>query len=140
MDSGNRETILVVDDEPHVVTLVKRMLHQQGYAVLGATDPEEAAQIAQAHEPAIHLLLTDIAMPQLNGRDLADRLKALRRGMRVLYMSGFMEEALLKYYGVSIAGIPFLQKPFTPETLAGKVREVLDAPAAGAAGLGGKMR
>jgi CheY-like chemotaxis protein len=134
------ETVLLVDDEPHVVTLVKKMLLREGYTVLSATDPEEAIRIAEERNARIDLLLTDVAMPQLNGRELADRLKAMRRGLPVLYMSGFMKEALLKYYSISITGIPFLQKPFTEETLARKVREVLDAPAAEAAGWAGEMR
>jgi CheY-like chemotaxis protein len=140
MDEQQRETVLLVDDEPHVVTLVKKMLLREGYAVLSATDPEEAIRIAQTREAGIDLLLTDVAMPQLNGRELADQLRAIRRGLRVLYMSGFMKEALLKYYSISITGIPFLRKPFTEEVLASKVREVLDAPAAEAAGQGGEMR
>jgi len=134
MDRQQRETVLLVDDEPQVVTMVKKMLVREGYTVLGVTDPEEAIQIAKADETAIDLLLTDVAMPQLNGRELADRLKGMRGGLRVLYMSGFMKETLLKYYNISTIGIPFLQKPFTQQTLARKMREVLDAPVAEAAG------
>ncbi len=139
MGKQQRETILLVDDEPPVVALVKTMLVREGYTVLASTDPEDAIQMAE-DEADIGLLLTDIAMPQLNGRELADRVRALRRGLRVLYMSGYMPETLLKYYDVSTAGIPFLQKPFTPEVLARKVREVLDAPSAEAAGQGSEMR
>ena len=134
MDRQERETVLLVDDEPQVVTMVKKMLVREGYTVIGVTDPEEAIQIAQAHEGTIDLLLTDMAMPQLNGRELAERLKGIRVGLRVLYMSGFMKETLLKYYNISTTGIPFLQKPFTQQMLAKKLREVLDAPAMGAAG------
>ena len=134
MDRPQRETVLLVDDEPHVVTMVKKMLSREGYTVLGVTDPEEAIQIAKAHEGVIDLLLTDMAMPQLNGRELADRLKGVRRGLRVLYMSGFMKETLLKYYNISTTGIPFLQKPFTQQMLSRKMREVLETPAVGAAG------
>ncbi len=134
MDRQQRETVLLVDDEPQVVAMVKKMLLREGYSVLAVADPEEAIEIAKPHETAISLLLTDVAMPQLNGRELADRLKGMRRGLRVLYMSGFMKETLLKYYNISIAGIPFLQKPFTQQTLARKIREVLDAPVAEAAG------
>ncbi len=130
---NDRETILLVDDEPQVVTLVREMLSREGYHVLGAGDGDEALRIAGDAETQLELLLTDIVMPQMNGRDLADRIKGLRPGIRVLYMSGFMKEAILKYYGISITGIPFLQKPFTRETLARKVREVLDAPATEAA-------
>lgn len=133
MSEQQRETILLVDDEPQVVTLVREMLFREGYTVLGATDGEEALQIAGGKETRIDMLLTDIVMPQLNGRELADRLKSMRAGLKVLYMSGFMKEAILKYYGISITGIPFLQKPFTREMLARKVREVLDTPASEAA-------
>jgi CheY-like chemotaxis protein len=133
MTEQPRETILLVDDEPQVVTLVREMLVREGYTVLGAGDGEEALQIAGDSGNAIDMLLTDIVMPQLNGRELADRLKPMRPGLKVLYMSGFMKEAILKYYGISITGIPFLQKPFTRETLARKVREVLDTPASEAA-------
>lgn len=133
MPEQPRETILLVDDEPQVVELVREMLIREGYTVFGAGEGEEAIQFVENNENHIDLLLTDIVMPQLNGRELADRLRDMRRGLRVLYMSGFMKEAILKYYGISITGIPFLQKPFTRETLARKVREVLDAPATEAA-------
>jgi two-component system cell cycle sensor histidine kinase/response regulator CckA len=133
MTPNERETILLVDDEPQVVTLVRAMLSRDGYKVFGAGDAEEAFQIAQDAANPIDLLLTDIVMPELNGRELADRLKAIRPDLKVLYMSGFMKEAILKYYGISITGIPFLQKPFTRETLCRKMREVLDTPASEAA-------
>jgi CheY-like chemotaxis protein len=133
MPEPRRESILLVDDEPQVVTLVREMLVREGYTVFGAGDADEAIRFAEDSGNHIDLLLTDIVMPQLDGRALADRLKAMRHGLRVLYMSGFMKEAILKYYGISITGIPFLQKPFTRETLARKVRDVLDAPAAEAA-------
>jgi two-component system, cell cycle sensor histidine kinase and response regulator CckA len=133
MPEQQRENILLVDDEPQVVSLVREMLIREGYSVVGAGEGEEALQYAEQPDNKIDLLLTDIVMPQLNGRELADRLRAIRPGLRVLYMSGFMKEAILKYYGISITGIPFLQKPFTRETLARKVRDVLDAPATEAA-------
>lgn len=129
----SRETILLVDDEPQVVALVREMLLREGYNVLGVGDGDEALDIAGKDGTHIDLLLTDIVMPQMNGSVLAGRLRAMRPGLRVLYMSGFMKEALLKYYGISITGLPFLQKPFRRETLAQKVREVLDAPATQAA-------
>lgn len=126
----DRETILLVDDEPQVVTLVREMLIREGYTVLGASSGAEALDALKFHENRVDLLLTDIVMPELNGRDLADQIRKLRPGLKVLYMSGFMKETILKYYGISIAGIPFLQKPFTRETLSRKVREVLDMPSA----------
>lgn len=124
------ETVLLVDDEPQVVTLVREMLIREGYTVLGASSGSEALDLVKSEDNRIDLLLTDIVMPDLNGRDLADQIKRLRPGLKVLYMSGFMKETILKYYGISITGIPFLQKPFTRETLSRKVREVLDMPSA----------
>jgi CheY-like chemotaxis protein len=128
MPVEQRETILLVDDEPQVVNLVREMLVREGYQVLGFGDPKEALQEAKSTENQLDLLLTDIVMPELNGRELADRIKAKLPDLKVLYMSGFMKETILKYYGITVTGIPFLQKPFTRETLARKVREVLDAP------------
>ncbi len=129
------ETILLVDDEPQVVSLVREMLVRDGYTVLGASGGAEALELIKNNpDKAIDLLLTDIVMPEVNGRELADKVRALRPGLKVLYMSGFMKETILKYYGISIAGIPFLQKPFTREMLGNKVREVLDAPSTAKAG------
>jgi two-component system cell cycle sensor histidine kinase/response regulator CckA len=132
VENQQRQTILLVDDEPQVVKLVRSML-ANNYCVLGATGAEEAMEAANAHPDPIDLLLTDIVMPGSNGRELARRLESARPGLRVLYMSGFMAEALLKYHGIAIEGIPFLQKPFTRETLLRKVRAVLDAPLSAAA-------
>lgn len=128
MQVHDRITILLVDDEPQVVQIVREMLNREGFRVLDAIDAAEAIESAQSHNGPIHLLLTDIVMPEMNGRVLADKLTEARPGLKVLYMSGFMKEAILKYYGIHITGIPFLQKPFTRETLVRKVREVLEAP------------
>ncbi len=133
MPEQQLENILLVDDEPQVVALVQEMLTRDGYTVFGVTGSGEALTHAEQQENRIDLLLTDIVMPELNGRDLADRIKSIRPGLKVLYMSGFMKESILKYYGISITGIPFLQKPFTRDTLARKVREVLNTPASEAA-------
>ena len=97
---------------------------------MDASAGSEALDLVKTRDTRIDLLLTDIVMPDLNGRDLADQIKRLRPGLKVLYMSGFMKETILKYYGISITGIPFLQKPFTRDTLSRKVREVLDMPSA----------
>lgn len=129
------ETILLVDDEPQVVSLVREMLAREGYTVIGASGGAEALDAIKANpDRHLDLLLTDIVMPELNGRELADRIRELRPGLKVLYMSGFMKETILKYYGISIKGIPFLQKPFSRETLRRKIREVLDAPSVATAG------
>jgi PAS domain S-box-containing protein len=120
------ETVLVVEDEPAVLTLSRRALEAQGYVVLAASDPLAALRVVEHHGGTIHLLLTDVVMPGLSGRELADRLTAQRPGMRVLYMSGYPGDAVVQH-GTLPSGSAFLQKPFSPDGLARKVRDVLDA-------------
>ena len=95
--------------------------------LLEAGNPREAVQTAGAYDGPIHLLLSDVVMPESEGAPLIERLSAVRPGLRVLYMSGYADEAIV-HHGVLEEGVPFLQKPFTPQTLARKVRDVLDAP------------
>ena len=120
------ETVLVVEDEPAVLTLSRRALEAQGYVVLAASDPIAALRVVERHGGTIHLLLTDVVMPGLSGRELADRLTAQRPGIRVLYMSGYPGDAVVQH-GTLPSGSAFLQKPFSPDGLARKVRDVLDA-------------
>jgi PAS domain S-box-containing protein len=120
------ETILVVEDEPAVLALSRRALEAQGYVVLAASDPSAAMRLVELHGGTIHLLLTDVVMPGLSGRVLADRLAARRPGIRVLYMSGYPGDAVVQH-GELPPGSAFLQKPFSPDALARKVRDVLDA-------------
>ena len=120
------ETVLVVEDEPAVLTLSCRALEAQGYVVLAASDAAAALRVVERHGGIIHLLLTDVVMPGLSGRDLADQLAARRPGIRVLYMSGYPGDAVVQH-GELPAGSAFLQKPFSPDGLARKVRDVLDA-------------
>jgi len=120
------ETVLLVEDEDGVRSLVRGILEAGGYKVLDANRPLKAWAASQQFDGPIHLLLTDVVMPQMNGPDLAEKLKVLRPKTKVLYMSGYTDGAIL-YHGVLQPGTPFLQKPFTPEVLARKVREVLDA-------------
>ena len=120
------ETVLVVEDEPAVLSLSCRALEAQGYVVLRATDAETAQRIVERHGGTIHLLLTDVVMPGLSGRELADRLTVKRPGIRVLYMSGYPGDAVVQH-GALPSGTAFLQKPFSPDGLARKVRDVLDA-------------
>src|SRR5262249_35842817 len=123
------ETILLVEDEPEVRRLVEKLLRLKGYRVIAASSPSEAVALSKRQEAPIELLLTDVIMPGLNGRELARVLAEPRPRMRVLYMSGYTDAAMSQQ-GILPPGTAFLSKPFTPEILARKVREVLDAPAA----------
>jgi PAS domain S-box-containing protein len=120
-----RETILVVEDELNLRRLTRQFLDNQGYTVLEAADGAAAVQICVAHQGTIHLLLTDVIMPGMNGRELAQRVSEIRPNMKVLYMSGYTENAIGQN-GTLDAGIKLLQKPFTLHALKATVREVLD--------------
>jgi len=118
------ETLLVVEDEAGVRLLVRDYLRLRGYTVLEAEHGEEALRIAGRHSGEISLMITDVIMPGMNGRELAERMAALRPAMKVLYMSGYAETAVYRK-GVLEPGAPFLQKPFGPPDLGRKVRDVL---------------
>jgi PAS domain S-box-containing protein len=120
------ETILLVEDEPGVRTLACTALLLQGYTVLEARHGIEALLISHQQAGPIHLLVTDVVMPQMSGREVVKQLVAQRPSLKTLYVSGYAEDAIV-HHGVLDPGTFFLQKPFTPETLARKVREVLDA-------------
>ncbi|HVZ41920.1 MAG TPA: response regulator [Candidatus Kapabacteria bacterium] len=122
---GGNETILLVEDEEGVRSLARRILRQCGYTVLDAGTGEEAMRLCVAHDGAIHLLLTDVVLPEAGGRQVAERLAIDRPQMKVLYMSGYTDDAVLRH-GVFESEVAFLQKPFTPEALAERVRGVLD--------------
>jgi len=119
------ETILVVEDDRAVREVVAETLSQRGYRVLRAADGAAALEVAKGAGGGIRLLLTDIVMPGLGGRELAQALRAGHPGIRLLYMSGYTDDAVIRH-GILEEGTPFLQKPFTAEVLALKVREVLD--------------
>ncbi len=121
---GN-ENILLVEDNEQVRVVAREILRRFGYVVLEAAGPLEALRMAEVHTGKLDLLLTDMVMPQMNGAELARRLTAQRPTLRVLCMSGYTDDVSLRE-GVQDDRIAFLQKPFTPETLARKVREVLD--------------
>jgi CheY-like chemotaxis protein len=120
------ETILLVEDQGDVRDFARDVLEAQGYSVLLAADGTAALDVARAHAGRIHLLLTDVVMPRMSGRELAERLGALRPEMAVLYMSGYPDRAVVDH-GILGPGATFLQKPVVTEALARKVREVMDA-------------
>ncbi len=123
------QTILVVEDSDPVRDLVSQVLAGDGYSVLVARSGQEALRIAERHRGTIHLLITDVVMPGMRGREVADRIAAARPGTRVLFVSGYTEDAIV-HQGVLEAGIDFLGKPFTPRALERKVGEILARPAA----------
>src|SRR5467141_2056391 len=120
------ETVLVVEDAASVRMVTRQVLERYGYAVLEAPNGDTALRLAAKHHGPIHLLLTDVVMPGLSGRQLAEQLAELRPDMKVLYASGYADHAIV-HHGILDSGIAYLQKPFTPETLARRVRQVLDS-------------
>ena len=124
--AGGNETVLLVEDEPLVRGFAARALRKQGYHLLEASNGSEALRVAERHaEETIHLLLTDVVMPGMMGRELAEKLQPLSPKMRVLYMSGYTNSAIV-HHGILEPGMNYIQKPFALEALARKVREVLD--------------
>jgi PAS domain S-box-containing protein len=118
------ETVLVVEDEPSLLTMVKTMLKRLGYRVLTANTPGEALGLAREHASEIHLLITDVVMPEMNGRDLAKQMQSFYPNMEILFMSGYTS-SVIAHRGVLDAGVNFIQKPFSMKDLAVKVRDVL---------------
>jgi CheY-like chemotaxis protein len=116
-----------VEDEDGVRALTRHILRNCGYAVLEARDGTEAVRLAGKHPEQIDLLVTDVVMPRMSGRELAERLAEMRPGMKVLFVSGYTDDVVVRH-GILEAEVAFLQKPFTPTSLAGKVRDVLDGP------------
>ena len=135
-DAGRRlrttsRTVLVVDDEPEVLDLATEILRRVGYSVLQAADGAAALEVARGHEGEIHLLVTDMVMPGMSGRDLAERLRALRHALPVLYVSGYVQDAAARAT-LGREHSAFVAKPFTPELLTDRVRELLATADAGA--------
>ena len=122
---GGSETVLIAEDEEAVRVLTRLALQREGYKVLEARNGEEAFEIARHYAGPVHLLLTDLVMPRMSGRFLAEQLARLRPNLKVLFVSGYMDDAIIRH-GLMKASTTFLQKPFSPDALAQKVREVLD--------------
>jgi CheY-like chemotaxis protein len=123
--AGTGGRILLVEDEEEVRAMAAEALEIEGYAVTVASSGEEALEIWRASDEAFQLLLTDVIMPGLSGGELAQRVRRLRPATKVLYMSGYNDDAIVRY-GVSVSEADFLQKPFTLESLARKVRGALE--------------
>ena len=123
--AGGTETILLVEDEPTILRMAQVMLERKGYSVLSAATPAEAIDLAKAHADKIHLLMSDVVMPEMNGRELAGQITALYPDIRLLFMSGYTAD-VIAHQGVLDDGVAFIQKPFSMEDMMAKVREVLD--------------
>ena len=121
------ESILLVEDEPAILRVTKRMLERIGYRVIGAGTPGEALRLAAVHADEVRLLMTDVIMPEMNGRELSQRLVSLSPRLVTLFMSGYTADVIAGH-GVLEAGLNFLQKPFSRHELAAAVRRALDAP------------
>jgi CheY-like chemotaxis protein len=119
------ETILLVEDEEQVRHVARTILARAGYQVIETVTPADALQKSEQLAGPIHLLLSDVVMPKMSGRELAEKLAPKRPSMKVLFVSGYTDDTIV-HHGVLEAGVAFLQKPITPETLLKKVREVLD--------------
>lgn len=125
---GGTETILVVEDEPRVRRLVVRLLRQHGYEVVEASDGEDALSLLDAPDrPEVQLLLTDVVMPRVGGRRVAERMRSLDPRARVIFTSGYADDSIVRM-DVAEERIEFLQKPFSPRSLLERVRAVLDRP------------
>ncbi|MCX6620073.1 MAG: response regulator, partial [Acidobacteria bacterium] len=120
-----KETVLLVEDEGTVRLLVREILESHGYSVLEARHGVEGFDLACRHAGSIDLLLTDVVMPQMSGRELAEKLAPLRPDTHILFMSGYTDDAVVAN-GTVAPGSDFIQKPFTPETLARRIRTLLD--------------
>ena len=118
------ETILLVEDDPSILNMTTIMLKHLGYTVLAASTPDEAIRLTEAHPEEMHLLMTDVIMPKMNGRDLAGKLQSLSPNLKILFMSGYTAN-VIAHHGVIDPGVHFIQKPFSMRDLAAKVRKVL---------------
>jgi CheY-like chemotaxis protein len=118
------ETVLLAEDDRRLRTLISNTLQSAGYTVLEGSDGEEALEIARTRTTPIHLLLADVVMPGMNGRVLSDRITAVRSEMRVLFMSGYSDEAVIRH-GIQTGSVSYIRKPFSMDTLIARVRDLL---------------
>ena len=128
LPEGGTETLLLVEDEEQILHLASRILGDRGYRVLSASSPEEACRIVERHTGPIHLLLSDVVMPGMNGKELQERIEKMRPGIRTVFMSGYTAESV-GHRGILGKCVAFVQKPFTAYSLAEKVRLALDSRA-----------
>jgi CheY-like chemotaxis protein len=119
-----KATVLIVEDDPGIRELSRKILSRCGYTVLVADGGDEARTVSEHHEGSIDVLLSDVVMPGMNGPMVAEMLTRMRPGLKVVYMSGYTDDTVVRH-GVMAHHVPFLQKPFTPERLANKIVEVL---------------
>jgi CheY-like chemotaxis protein len=126
MSARGSETVLVCEDDEKIRALVRMILTARGYTVFEASGPGEAVLLQSRYTGPIHLLLTDVVMPQMNGRELAERLRSSLPNLKVLFMSGYTQNGII-HQGTLDQRVEFIQKPFTPEGLSRKIREVLDS-------------
>ncbi len=120
-----KETVLLVEDEESILALGKTILERHGYEVLASKNPNEALGMVKSYPGPIHLLITDVVMPEMNGKDLRCRLVEVMPGLKIIFMSGYTAN-VIAHHGILDEGINFLQKPFSVQTLLEKVRDVLD--------------
>ncbi|MCA1792717.1 MAG: PAS domain S-box protein [Desulfobacteraceae bacterium] len=123
--AGGTETLLLVEDEPTILRMTRMMLERKGYSVLPAATPVEAVNLAKTHADKIHLLMTDVVMPEMNGRELAGKITDLYPDIELLFMSGYTSN-VIAHHGVLDKGVAFIQKPFSMADITAKVRDVLD--------------
>jgi CheY-like chemotaxis protein len=124
VELGSSETVLIVEDDNSLRKLMRTVLKQNGYKVLEAENGEDALRVSEAHDGPIDLLITDVVMPKMSGKEAADRLQPLYPQMKVIYMSGYTDNAIVQH-GVLAPGLNFFEKPFTPEDLAHRVWKTL---------------
>jgi len=124
-DLSGSETVLIVEDDDSLRIFAQKILHIYGYRTLTAENGEDALRVCKEHECPIHLLLTDVVMPKMDGKELAERLQPLYPQMKVIYMSGYTDNAIV-HHGILTPELNFIQKPFTLEGLARKMRKVLN--------------